>query len=614
MLSLAVLVASLLTVLPVFVVLGRSWRRDADAATLGLGVPLAVAVDLLVVLLLARVVRLEIAVLVSRAGWLVAAGTSVVQRPTSPRGWPAALTPRLTATVAGAAMLAYFLSTHFSRPYVIWDRDWHIPLVGSLRGQRLPFMNVYDRTSGLHYHFSGDVLASMVQVLSGCTLHSSLALSVAHDLLFAETGAALVLLFAHLGVRGVGGLLLAVLAVLLDGPATVLLDGGSRPASGYSLVNYLQLSFRPHVALAGLLFAGILGAVLVRLHAPRGTVSMQKTAPVLLASVAVLSITDETSTGLLGLAIGAAWVVEADVLAPRRVAGIATLAGMLASVFLANRVFAASFAPGAQHHKITIMPWRAPGFGNSADLALTTPQARWTVIADFFPVAVILLGGALLLAARPPRRLVLPSFVALLCLSAAAFLCVTRIDIDSARLEGHRFATAALYTATLFGVVWAGAAGQAPGLAASLVYGAIALASVSTVEWALAIAPSSAQKSADFHKPDDLHAFSCHDLGSSLADRPEPTYIDPGIWNLYAGCRPVFAPAAHDVYRELQTRGPIVGEPAFTEVARLAGTGDMNVVCATPSVDPICLRVLPKARCERAGVRAVRCKLAAADR
>ena len=36
-------------------------------------------------------------------------------------------------------LLGLGLSLRLSIPYAIWDRQWHIPLVASLRGQRAPF-------------------------------------------------------------------------------------------------------------------------------------------------------------------------------------------------------------------------------------------------------------------------------------------------------------------------------------------------------------------------------------------------------------------------------------------------------------------------------------------
>ena len=55
--------------------------------------------------------------------------------------------------------------------------DWHIPLVSALRGQRLPFMNVYDPAGGLFYHFAGDVQAAMLQ-----TLFAAVRTSLSHGL------------------------------------------------------------------------------------------------------------------------------------------------------------------------------------------------------------------------------------------------------------------------------------------------------------------------------------------------------------------------------------------------------------------------------------------------
>ena len=190
--------------------------------------PLAVAVDLLGVLLLTRLVRLELAALIARGIWL-AGGV--------------ALGARATSALRGLHGPGPHASRHRHRRR---RRDSRHPpqhaLLAALRdlGPRLAhpargfaswpkaaFANVYDSEMVLHYHFAGDVFASLVQVFSGCVLHSSLALSVAHDVLFGETAASLALLFVHLGVKGTVGPMAAVVAVLLDGPATVLLDDAS---------------------------------------------------------------------------------------------------------------------------------------------------------------------------------------------------------------------------------------------------------------------------------------------------------------------------------------------------------------------------------------------------
>jgi hypothetical protein len=148
------------------------------------------------------------------------------------------------------------------------------------------------------------------------------------------------------------------------------------------------------------------------------------------------------------------------------------------------------------------------------------------------------------------------------------------------------------------------------------VLAAIGLASASTLEWAAAVAPTIAHnKPSDYHTPENIHDFDCRDVGSSFGDRAELTYIDPSIWYLYAGCRPVFAPAARDKQTwQLQTGNPLLGQPAFAELERIIGDQAMTVVCARGSNDPVCRNAMEHSQCEPAGQRALRCKVAPGER
>ena len=262
--TLAGTVAALLYLLPVAVVWVACSRRDAEPWEYALAVPFAVAVDLLGILLLARFLRLEQAAVVSRAGWALAAlalAVAVAARRRPRPALPAWLSLRDVVAVATAGGLALLLSLDISRPCSIWDRIWHTPLVASIRGQAIPFTNVYG--DGLRYHFSGNALAAVLQTLSGGVLHASLALSVAHDVLFGLLGVSLALWFRSCGVKGAAPIAAALLAVLLGGPGTLLVTGRSRPDAGHSILSFMQISFRPHASLAALLFVGFVGAVLV---------------------------------------------------------------------------------------------------------------------------------------------------------------------------------------------------------------------------------------------------------------------------------------------------------------------------------------------------------------
>src|SRR5580700_3071655 len=76
----ASIAATLLYLLPVAVVLAARLRRDTEAWELALGIPFAVAVDLLSILVLALALRLETAVVVSRALWALGGGGLLVVR------------------------------------------------------------------------------------------------------------------------------------------------------------------------------------------------------------------------------------------------------------------------------------------------------------------------------------------------------------------------------------------------------------------------------------------------------------------------------------------------------------------------------------------------------
>ncbi len=607
MVAVAAWLSALLTTVPVFVVLAWQWRRQTTAGVLALVAPFALALDLLVVLSLCRFVRLEVAVLVTRGLWIGGAAVLVARRPRGSWGRPDVLTLRNGGAVVAAFGLGALLSVYISRPYAIFDRGWHIPLVTSLRAQKIPFANVFDPAMVLHYHYSGDVYAAVAQTLSGGIITSSLALSIVHDLVFAETAASLVLLLIHLGVARVAAVV-ASFGVLACGPVTVLLEGTNRPWSGYSILSLFQVSYRPHSVLAGLLFVGVFGALLVRIHGPHAKVPPVETVPALVASIGLLGVTDEASTALLGLMIGGAWLLEPDVLHPRREVGGAILAGLLVLLVVSQLAFAGSLAPGGQHHTTAFVRPRSPGFYNPV-LGLDTPGGRWTLFADFLPVLVIWVAGVSLALSTSSAKIRV-TVVAFSVLAAASLLLVTGIDVDGAPLESHRFATAVLFAAPLLGTVWASAAHAQNAVPKTLVYLAMGLAGASTLEWIVTVAPVMAKKPSAFHHPEDLHDVDCRLVGESFGDRAELTYLDPSIWYLYAGCRPIFAPAVSDGQNwALQTKGPLLGQPAFAEIERMTSDREIQAVCARGSDDAICRKAEGQGRCEPAGSRALRCKV-----
>src|SRR5690242_2562119 len=121
----ASLLASALYLLPVAAVVAVRGGRAGPRGSLGADVACAVAMDLLVILLLARVMLLDQAVLLSRALW--AAGAAVVavlqwrergRAAGPPRAWG------LAGALAAAGALGFALSAWRAHPYAIWDRQW----------------------------------------------------------------------------------------------------------------------------------------------------------------------------------------------------------------------------------------------------------------------------------------------------------------------------------------------------------------------------------------------------------------------------------------------------------------------------------------------------------
>ena len=55
----------------------------------------------------------------------------------------------------------------------------HIPLVSTIRGQRLPFLNVFQPKTVVHYHFAGDVVAAALQHFRRPAFMPSLAIALA---------------------------------------------------------------------------------------------------------------------------------------------------------------------------------------------------------------------------------------------------------------------------------------------------------------------------------------------------------------------------------------------------------------------------------------------------
>lgn len=626
MVALGTLTAVLAFLLPVFAFVGLRLRSARRPWEIALDIPMAVALDLLLVLALARFMTLEKATIASRAlyaamtaGWL--ARDSWARRP-RPR-WPDALDRRHIVLLLVTTGVALAVSLEISRSYSIWDRHWHIPLVASLRGQALPFRNVYDPRQILHYHFAGDVEAAMLQTLSLTILHASLALSLAHDIQFALIGVTLGLFLIEWGYRRCWTFVLAALALLLTGPVTLLREGDFAPQNGYSIVNYLSLSCRPHTSLAGLFMLGFAGVVTVRLGGLE-TVSFRETTAPLVASAAGLSISDETSLGMLALALGVCWLFVPRCLHPKRSGGILVFAALAAALVVPNLVFAAALAPGAQHHVFSLVASRSPGC-LTPELPLTTERGLRMLVFDMLAPAAVAMGiVAHAITRRGRGRLALAGyFVVLLGMSLFA---LTRFDVDGEASETHRFATAVVFLGPFLGLAVL-ARSSPPGstprggelYAFALPVLGWACAAISTMTWYHEVLPALGQQHRHYFATFDHYDTNCRDeVGPSLGAEDRFVYVARPLWYLVAGCSPVFAPgvASTTEWKQLTIGVPRFERAAVAALRRQMPSGSpLAAVCPTAPdrYDVVCATAEATGPCRVLGRHAKECLLSAAD-
>jgi hypothetical protein len=615
----ASLVAALGLLLPVLLFVVLRSVREREPWQVALDVPTALSLDLLVVLSLTWLLPLEKAAIASRAVYVIVAAIVARRRRLRPRR-PRAIGGGELACVALATLVGLALSLWLSRQWVIWDRGWHIPLVGSLGGQRLPFHNVFDARQVLHYHFAADVQAAVLQALSFGVLHASLALSLLHDILFSLTGLTLALFMVAWGYRRLGVFALGAAALLLTGPVHVFREGIRTPQEGLSIVSFLSFSFQPHKGLSALLTLGFVGALAARLGG-RDDLPWRKTAPALVACAAAMAITDETSLGLLGLTVGLVWICAPRVLHERRVVGVLVLLALAAALVLPNLAFCASLGPGAGRHVLKLVPWRIPGYTN-ASLPLATPRGRLMFAYDMLAPAAVGLGVLVLVVARRGRGrggLTL-CYLTLLTLSMLAF---TRVDVDGQSAEIHRFVSAVFITGPFvtLALLAPGFAGRGRSRAGAL-YGAfimamgLAAAALSTLDWIIAYAPSWASRPAGYGKY-DLYAVSCREmLGDRRGRRTRPTYLSKSLYYLAAGCTPTYTPgyASDSAWKTLTIGLPYEGYAAIAAL-RKDPPADIPLLCPV-EIDPtdkVCALAESSGACTRAGLVAKDCSLTAAQ-
>ena len=613
MLSWPCTLAALLYLVPVAVLWLARHRSGRASWELALDVPFAVSIDLLAIMTISSFVTLERAVFTSRILWAalgIAALVVKVRRRRSVSVWAR---PSIDAVVGVllSAVLAFLLSYSLSRPYAIWDRELHIPTVSSLRGQTLPFATAYEPGHGFHYHFAGDVLAAVVQILSFDTIHSSLALSLAHDVVFALTAASIALLSYSFGLRRALPLAVGSIAMLLMGPC-VFRGNIGEPYLGYSYYAFLIWGFRPHQHLAALLFVGFIGSIVVRCSGPSGQVSDRRTLPVLLAATALMAVTDETSLGVLGLSLGVAWLFDRRAVSDSRWTGVIVFVALLVVAAGSNLFFGAALSRGGPVHEIAWVPLRSPGV-QRPPLLLSTPEGRKALFFDLLPTLSCAVAAVMTMSVRRgSRERALVAFIASLLLISVTGL--VGIEINHAPPESHRFISAALFILPLVALLKLESMPRGR-LGRLLFFGGSAAAISSTLLWVSHYSFAHCTPEANFRQQGraSLHQMDCRvETGVRPGVRPAPTYIESSLWYYFAGCYPVFSPGVTVSYWPMKLY-PQGGVAALTELDRWLGKSEsLDAVCpsaSNASKDVVCQYAMTKTRCSPQGETFVRCRL-----
>ncbi len=597
-------------------------RRDRPVWEIALDVPFAVALDLLSILVVTRFVHLETAALVSRPAWIVGGAALATvrwrRRGWRPR-WPAALEARalLAALASGALAIACYSGISFH--YDVWDYGLHVPTVTAIASQQLPFINALSGTQVLHYHFAGDVLAAVLRTLSFDVISSMRALHTAHDLMIAAIAGTVSLLAMGLGLRRRWSAVLSGLGVVLQGP--IPLRGRLGHAFlGYSYQNFPNLSYRAHVPLAGLMLVGALGVLAVR-AARRTQASTYASAPLLLATVGVLSVSDEASTAMLGFAVGAAWLVEPHLLAPRRAMGLVLLVGMGAMLVDANLLFFASLAPGSPVQSITLTDAaRVPPLLSDPALRLSEPHGWMVLVMDFLPLLAS--GAALsLLALRLRSRPLVALAVLVWSLIVVSACLVLRVEVNHAPNESQRYFVAPFFACVVLAVLFLDRMPRGS-IMASLALLGIAVPAILCGYW---IHEEASIMMSEFSEEatapaDKLHDLDCRAVADAhFGDRPHVAYVESTEFYRVTTCRPVFHSSSDGDWA-------IPVKPTTEALAQLRNL-DAKLVAPEDEASAICLRD-PKARsddvCKRAlhvrtscrpfGSRYLVCPLGPADR
>jgi hypothetical protein len=541
--SLGVALAVFWSIAPIAIFILLRSRPGRQGWWFAVDIPAALAIDLVGSVLLSRLLFLDLAVWSMKGLWVVL-GLALFalkwKRGWRP-SWPSDLPRSAFAQALLSGLIVLGLSLTITRVCTIWDRQFHVPFVTSMRGQTSPMVTVYEPWKALHYHYGGNLLAASLQATSFGILHSSHALSLVHDICTFWLGVGTTLVLLRLGLKHTTLLILVSLAMIFAGPIYPLLGPNKLWYGGYSTTGYFSISLRPHMTVGMLGALPLLAVPLIRLTELESEVDWLELLVPFVALVPLLLIVDEFAIGVLGLGLGALWIFYPRVLATTRRQGVYVLGGLAAAMLFGFLVMNGTVAPGAPDYKLEFVLPRTPGF-YSEPRPLTSGWGIRYFLADLGPIIAVLVGGAwLLIRNRQPRHV--GALILYVVVALVSILLFSTLAYAGSGRENHRFIIVLMFYCPLFaaaflaprpdsGLKYAGF----PELAMTLV---VFLGAASGLEWYGGPGNNDCklgEVSVDFYKT------NCREeVGAGLVTEPTtPMYFDPAIQYLYIGCRPAY--------------------------------------------------------------------------
>jgi hypothetical protein len=346
------------------------------------------------------------------------------------------------------------------------------------------------------------------------------------------------------------------------------------------------------------------------------------TAPILLALVAVLGVTDEASTALLGLGLGVAWLVDPRLLAHRRVAGLLLLVGLGVAFAGTNLAFAASLAPGSPVQAIKLTEvWRVPPLAaGEATLALSEPHGAMVLLMDYLPMLACGLSLTLLALHLRSRA---HAAIALLVWSivVVSMGLVLRVEINHEPAESQRFFVAPFFACVVLAVLLLDRMPRGS-LASTLALLGVAVPAVYSVYWIREQAPTSMAALEDKGEGTTprLSDVDCRITADAhFGDHPRVAYVESTEFYAVTACRPI--------YNAGQLSGWTMPTVPMTDPIRQIRALDENLLHPEEEVEAFCLRderapsdvvchraLRVRSSCRPEGERFLRCPLLPADR